>query len=400
MPQVNPRILTWARETAGLTREEAVRRLGLRDARGVTAIERLAALEAGQEQPTRHTLLTMAKQYRRPLVTFYMAAPPVRGDRGQDFRTLPEGRPVAQNALLDALIRDIRARQRMIRAVLEDEDEAKPLPFVGSMKMSDGVPAVLASIRRALSIGPAELRRASRPGDAFALLRARAEAAGIFVLLVSNLGSHHSAIEVTTFRGFALADDVAPFVVVNDQDSRAAWSFTLLHELAHLWLGLSGVSGDGSEVAVERFCNDVAAEFLLPAREVAENFRLDDPSDVVSLRRRIEEFGRARHLSNSLVAYRLYRLGAIGRESWRGLAEHYREQWHRTRATEQRRDKEREGGPSYYVVRRHRLGPALVELVRRTLASGALTPSKASKVLGVKPANVHALVDRPTASGP
>ena len=73
MPQLNPAILSWARETAGLTREAAVGKLGLRDARGVAAIDRLAALESGEAVPTRAMLSKMAKQYRRPVLTFYLA---------------------------------------------------------------------------------------------------------------------------------------------------------------------------------------------------------------------------------------------------------------------------------------------------------------------------------------
>ncbi|MFY1080099.1 ImmA/IrrE family metallo-endopeptidase, partial [Escherichia coli] len=77
-----------------------------------------------------------------------------------------------------------------------------------------------------------------------------------------NLGSHHSALNVELFRGFALSDKVAPFVVINDQDSEQAWSFTLLHELAHIWLGQTGVSGGRPTSVIETFCNDVAGRIL------------------------------------------------------------------------------------------------------------------------------------------
>ena len=130
MPRVNPEVLRWARETAGLTPAAAVEKLRLLSARGKSAIERLAALEAGEDEPTRPMLVKMARQYRRPLLTFYMSAPPLRGDRGQDFRTLPDSHSEAEDALLDVLIRDICARQSMIRAVLEDEEEA-PIARMG-----------------------------------------------------------------------------------------------------------------------------------------------------------------------------------------------------------------------------------------------------------------------------
>ena len=152
MPRVNPEILSWARKTAALSPDEAAYKLQIRAVKGASSVERLAALEVGDEVPTRPLLLRMAKQYRRPLLTFYLSAPPRIGDRGQDFRTLPKDHSPADHALLDALIRDVRARQSMVRAVLEDEDEATILSFVGSKAMSDGLPAVLSSIRSTLQI--------------------------------------------------------------------------------------------------------------------------------------------------------------------------------------------------------------------------------------------------------
>ena len=91
MPAVNPTIIKWARETAGLTIDEAVRKLGINDTKVSRAADRLAELESGAKPPTRPMLVKMAKQYRRPLLTFYLSDVPRKGDRGQDFRTLPEG---------------------------------------------------------------------------------------------------------------------------------------------------------------------------------------------------------------------------------------------------------------------------------------------------------------------
>jgi Zn-dependent peptidase ImmA (M78 family) len=392
MPRVNPEILVWARETARLTPDDAVRKLGIRDAHGVSAADRLAALEKGDALPTRPMLVKMAKQYRRPLLTFYMSAPPPKGERGRDFRTLPEGHSGVAEALLDALIRDIRARQSMVRSLLEEEEEAEPLPFVGSATMAEGVGPVLASLQKTLRISLDGFRSASSAEDAFAELRARAEKAGIFVLLIGNLGSHHTAIDLETFRGFALADEVAPFVVINDQDAQPAWSFTLLHELAHVWLGETGVSGAFAGAKIEQFCNQVAGEFLLPARELTA-LRVDDSMDFLTIQTRISDFAEKRHLSSSLVAYKLYQAGAIKQEAWSRLSAFFRARWLQTREERRERAREKEGGPSYYVVRRHRVGAALIELVRRAMADGVLAPSKAGKILGVKPANVPAMLN-------
>jgi Zn-dependent peptidase ImmA (M78 family) len=274
---------------------------------------------------------------------------------------------------------------------MEDEDEAEVLTFVGSMKMSDGVEAVLSSIQETLGITSAALYAEASAPEAFSLLRGRTEKIGVFVLLRGDLGSHHSAIDLETFRGLALADDVAPFVVVNDQDSRAAWSFTLLHELAHLWLGQTGVSGERAELSIERFCNDVASQFLLPADELNQ-LSLAGTSNTEVIRERIAGFAGTRNLSSTMVAYRLYRARRLNDETWNYLRNTFRERWFQERGRQRERGREQEGGPNFYVVRAHRVGSALLNLVERMMGAGALTTSKAGKVLGVKPTQVEALL--------
>jgi Zn-dependent peptidase ImmA (M78 family)/transcriptional regulator with XRE-family HTH domain len=396
MPKVNHDILRWARETAGLSIDQAVDKLGINDARGVVASDRLTAIEQGTVTPSRPLLLKMAQQYRRPLVAFYMSAAPQKGDRGQDFRNIPDRQSGAE-ALIDALLRDIRARQSTVRDILVDEDETRPLPFVGSMAMVDGVEAVVDSIRRTLGIDLAEFRSQKSPELAFALLRSRAEAAGVFVLLIGNLGSHHTAIDVEAFRGFALADPIAPFIVINDQDHRSAWSFTLIHELAHLWLGTTGVSGGSADIQIEKFCNDVAAGLLLPRSEIA-SVHIDRGEDLQSAAQKIGEFAEVRHLSRSMVAYNLARAGVITDDTWLALAALFRAQWRQGRDAERERQRG-ETGPNYYVVRRHRLGAALLQFVSRNMSEGALTPTKAGRVLGVKPRSVEPLLGPVTTSG-
>lgn len=394
MPKVNPSILRWARETAGLNLEDAAEKVGLVEARGVAGSDRLAMLEAGDSEPTRPMLLKMAAQYRRPLLTFYLAEPPSVAARGEDFRTLPAEFAKRDAALVDTLLREVRARQEMVRAVLETEDEATPLDFVGSFDQSQGAEALATAIRTRLVFELKTYRQGSGRGTpkGFSYLRERAEAAGIFVLLIGNLGSHHSTLNVELFRGFAFADPVAPFVVINDQDSEQAWSFTLLHELAHIWLGQTGVSGGRPASAIETFCNDVAGRILLPTAEIAQEPSLiGAPQEQVIAR--ISAIADARQVSHSMVAYKLYREGIIDQGTWSAVTTAFRQQWLRNRAAQRDRARENEGGPSYYTVKRHKLGNRLVELSKRMLAEGALSPSKAAAILGVKASNVYSLTD-------
>ena len=196
---------------------------------------------------------------------------------------------------------------------------------------------------------------------------------------------------IEAFRGFAISDNVAPFVIINDHDAKSAWSFTLLHELAHIWLGQTGISGAFGESAIEKFCDDVASSILLTTSELAE-LELNSQTEFATVVQLVSDFARVRRISRSMIAYRLYRSGIIEFEKWLALKTEFKNQWELQKAYQKTVDADKDEAPSYYVVRRHRIGSALVDLVARMTLSGTLTFTKAGKVLGVKPRNVFALI--------
>ena len=388
MTTLNPGIMIWARNTAGLSLDQAAQALGFQNAQRRSAAERLSALEAGEEEPSRSVLLRMAKAYRRSLLVFYLQEPPRTGDRGQDFRTVRGAAPPHYDPILDALIRDIRRRQAIVNSLLEDA-ERTPVDFIGSASMNTPAGELAKRMADRLGFSLTEFRRQSTVEAAFNYLREKIEAAGVFVLLAGNLGSHHTNIPVDIFRGFAIADPTAPFVIVNDQDAKAAWSFTALHELGHLWLGTTGISGTSTEARIERYCNDVAGEILFPSAEVREfegvrKAPFDQVIEAITL------FAGRRKISRAMVAYKLLRTDVISEATWNALSSHFKREW----ISIQENDTERsEGGPSYYVVKRHRLGNALLGVVSRSLAERNITYTKAAQVLGVKPINVDPLLN-------
>jgi Zn-dependent peptidase ImmA (M78 family) len=385
---LNPQILTWARETAGLSVEEAAHALGFKDSQERTAAERLKALEAGVDGPSRSVLLNMTRVYHRSLLVFYLSEPPRAGDRGQDFRRGPGLEPPEHDPTLDALIRDIRGRQGIVKDLLE-QSEPKGVDYVASATM-DTPPIELAErITARIGFSLAEFRRESTLQGAFAYLREKVEDSGAFVLLLGNLGSYHTNIPSGVFRGYAIADPVAPFIVVNDQDAQIAWAFTTFHELTHLWLGTTGISGGRNDTQVEVFCNTVAGEMLLPESELSE-LRFLHRASLEQTVAVVSQFASSRKISRVMVAYKLLRVNIISNARWRELDKHYEDEWIAAQAKGVNND--RSGGPTYYVLKRHRLGHALLNLVKNSLAEGFLTHTKAGQVLGVKPRNVDPLV--------
>ncbi len=397
MPKVNPEILTWARESAGLTQSVAAKKLGLHSSGRSTAEDKLEAMESGHKEPSRPQLLKMANQYKRPLITFYLSKPPAQTKRGADFRTQRNEHFPHTEGLLDALVRDIRARQSMVRAVLEEEDEADSLPFIGIHKLEDGPERVLETLRMQIRFDAERYRTAPNASSAFDLLRGGVEGSGVFVLLKGDLGNYVTAIDTTVFRGFSIADNIAPFIVINDQDARPAWSFTLLHEAVHLLLGQTGLSGDYEDNDVERFCDDVAGNLLLPASALT-GLAAKASEDFQTTAAKIGAVAAEYKVSRSMVAYRALRSQLIDRESYRRLAHLFREQWRADRQRNRELARDRSGGPNYYKVRRHRLGTRIVRLVKRMMAADALSSSRAARILGVSPRQVQPLLNAGTDS--
>ena len=98
------------------------------------------------------------------------------------------------------------------------------------------------------------------------------------------------------------------------------------------------------------------------------------------------------HLPETMVAYHLHRQEMISFANWRLLHEHFRQRWFDEVERRRIQGREASGGPDFYVVRRHRIGNALLEITARLMAGGALTTSKAGQVLGVQAKQVDPLI--------
>jgi Zn-dependent peptidase ImmA (M78 family) len=253
--EVNPELLAWARQRSGLAFADVAHRFPM-----------LAAWERGDQQPTLKQLEKFAQATHTPVGFLFLPEPPVERVPIPDYRTMRDTRVRQPSADLLDTVYLCQQRQDWYRdfAILNREHSVE---HVGSLSVGVPVTAAANSIRTALEFDADD--RGSSRAEALRVLIEHAEALGFLVMVNGVVGSNtHRKLNPEEFRGFALADPMAPLVFVNGADTKAAQIFTLLHELAHLWLG--GTALDDVDLAArgwqdtERWCNQVAAEILVP----------------------------------------------------------------------------------------------------------------------------------------
>lgn len=362
---VEPSLLVWARERSRLDTLALERRF-----------PKLAEWESGHLQPTLRQLEDFARAVHVPIGYLFLPAPPQEALPVPDFRTLAD-RHVARPSpeLLDTLYL-CQQRQDWFREYARWHGFSA-LEFVGSARQRDRPILVAESIRRTLSLSVAERARLPTWTDALRQLIAKAEDAGILVMASSIVGSNsHRKLDLEEFRGFALVDELAPLVFVNAADSKAAQMFTLAHEIAHLWLGESGISdvevGRLPGQAVERWCNEVAAELLVPMEAVQAEFSAER-----DLNENIQRLARLFKVSSLVALRRLFDAGRIDQAT---LWATYRAEVERLRSL----DRGVTGGGDFYRTLGARTGRRFARAVLSSTLEGQTLFQDAFRMLGIR----------------
>ena len=360
---VKPELLRWARERAGREVEDLAGRF-----------PKYREWEDGAAKPTLRQLEGFANAVHAPIGYLFLSAPPEEPLPIPDFRTV--GSAPLRRASVDLLdtIYLCQRRQDWYREYALSEGEGPP-PFVGSASLADTPELVAARIRDALDFGLDEQSGLRDAEVAFGRFVAAADVLGVLVMVSGVVGNNpRRKLDPAEFRGFALADDLAPLVFVNGADARAARMFTLAHELAHLWLGRSALSDSRPEAPggrrTETWCNRVAAELLVPLEAVREEHR--EGEDLGAALSRL-----ARHfkVSKLVVLRRLHDLGALGREAFQAA---YREEMNRLLSSPPR------SGGDFYPTLKMRVGRRFGHALTVSALEGRTSFSESFRLLGIR----------------
>ena len=358
---VKPELLRWARERAG------------RSAANLSGkFPKIRDWERGQSQPTLKQLESFARATYVPVGYLFLREPPAERVPIPDLRTIGNeriGRPSPD--LLDTIYLCQR-RQAWYRDWARSVGE-EPRDFIGSVRLDSSIEETANAVRRALAFDLNARRECPTWTDALRHFIGQADDLGVLVMVSGVVGNNnHRKLDPEEFRGFALADALAPLVFINGADTKAAQMFTLAHELAHLWLGESALTDVNPASAptqrVESWCNRIAAELLVPLAVLrAELQRGDVLTQVQQLARRFK-------VSTLVILRRLFDAHRLSREAFDNA---YRAELGRLRS------RPKSSGGDFYLTQAARLSRRFARALVGSTLDGSTLYRDAFGLLGV-----------------
>ncbi len=362
---IKPAILTWALARTGFSHTELADKINADP-------EEVVSWERGESRPTFDKAQQIAKELSVPLAFFFLAKPPNLKIPLPDLRTQVDRPPLSLpffEVLNEALV-----KQDWYRDFLKDSGERK-LAFAGRFSPTDSPHEVAADIRRTLQINP-EFRRSARDWtDYLSKLSARAENVGILVMRSGVVGNRtNRKLSYREFQGFALADPYAPAVFVNSTDFKSPQIFTLVHEIAHIWIGSDAISHTdpaGEKInddPIELFCNQVAVETLVPMQEFQNEWKSGDLETTVTA------LSRKFWVSTLVILRRAFELNKITRDQF----------FDHLYIEKSKYKKQPASGGDYYRNVTARMGSKFTSAVLTELRAGKLLYRDAAKLLRMK----------------
>jgi Zn-dependent peptidase ImmA (M78 family)/transcriptional regulator with XRE-family HTH domain len=369
---VNGAVVEWARLRSGFTYAQIGNKLRVTE-------DQIIAWEKNQAHPPFDKAQQLADFLGVPFGYLFLSSAPVEKLPIKDFRLLPDSYRPSANFL--NLINDVLLRRDWYREFLEEEKE-KPLAFVGAFTARDDPKVVAADIRSKLHISPSLRMSSYTWSDYMTSLARHADEARILVMRSSLLGHNTSKrLSRQEFQGFAISDKFAPVVFVNTADFVTAQTFTLIHELAHIWIGQSAVSNPNpiildaprgpalSVPRIEQFCNQVAVEVLVPRLEFTDEWKTSTDREVM-----VEKLSSHFWVSTAVIVRRAYELNKIKREDFFNLLEHFKTKL---------RPRQKKGQPAYFRNIAPRVSRRVTRAVLSDLKSGRMLYRDAASILSL-----------------
>jgi Zn-dependent peptidase ImmA (M78 family) len=347
---IKPELLRWAVDRSGLR---------LEDYR-----ESIKEWLNGARRPTYNQLEAFARQAMVPFGYLFLEHPPDEQLPIPDYRTRDDAGVRQPSPNLIETVFEMQGRQEWMREFLLEQGH-EVLPFVGSAKVGEKISLVVERMRAVLGLSEDWAQHHANWEDALRYFREQIEAVGILIFSNGVVGnSNRRKLDPEEFQGFVFVDPIVPLIFVNAADFKVAQMFTIAHELVHVWVGQSAlfdlVATTPADFEVEKYCNAVAAEFLVPAEKLEQAWRsvTDGPAAITELARRFK-------VSPIVVARRAKDRRLIDAEEFFSFYRSYM-------AKEKKRQEERQEGGDFWRTQNVRLGRRFGHAVVSAVREGRL----------------------------
>ena len=365
---LQPDVLRWARQRTGLSEDELAKKMQVKPER-VQQWELSGEISVSQVRK-------LAQHTYTPEGYLYLDQPADDSLPIADFRTVGD-HPLARPSpnLLDTIYQMQRRQDWMREELLIEESD--PLEFVGAFNGITDYEDVADGMREALTLESGWASRNPTWDSALRFLRNRIEEAGVLIFINGVVGNNtHRKLEPDEFRGFALIDEYAPLIFINNSDYTSAQMFTIAHELAHVFIGAEGVSNFEDHLpiphATELFCNNIAAEFLVPHADLQALWDTIDKNGEI-----YQKIARQFKVSVIVAALRTLELGLIDQDQYYDFYDEYL-------ANERRQRDRRTSGGDFWNNQNVRLGRRFGAAVARAVKEGRLLHREAYRLTDLK----------------
>lgn len=360
--EIKPELLNWACERAGITADAISHRF-----------PQFQAWVMKEARPTFKQVEQFAKATYTPVGFLFLAEPPIERVPIPDFRTVANKQVQRPSPDLLDTIYLCQQRQEWYRDYARSLGEPSQ-PFVGSARVGADIVRTAKDIRDKLGLDIQERQQLSTFVDALRLFIAQADSMGIMVMCSGVVSSNNRRrLNPDEFRGFAMSDPLAPLVFINGSDTKSAQMFTLAHELAHIWIGESAVDDAQASTTtgndIEKWCNQVAAELLVPIAAFKQEYRKDAHRDT-----EVTRLSRRFKVSTLVILRRMLDAG--------GLTE--RQFWDAYHAELRRLTSlpKRDGGGDFYLTTAARVSKRFARAIIANTLEGQTLHRDAFRMLG------------------
>lgn len=352
---VQREVLRWAIERSGVPLEEYQPYVG--------------AWLDGDKKPTHSQLESFARRAMVPFGYLFLPRPPDEELPVPDYRTRKDHGVRQPSPNLIETVFEMQRRKDWMREYLLDEGYGE-LAFVGSARVGEKIGPLAQRMRDVLNLAPDWAEQQRNWEEALRFLRDRIEMAGILIFTNGVVGnSTRRKLDPDEFQGFVFVDSICSLIFVNGADYKVAQMFTIAHELVHVWVGQSALfdlhATQPANIKVEKYCNAVAAEFLVPAQKLTRAWATAPSGDAV-----FAALGRRFKVSPIVIARCAKDRRLISADEFFSFYQRYMRQ-------EQKKEQARKPGGNFWLTQNVRLGRRFGNAVITAAQEGRISYSEA-----------------------